>query len=102
MRIPLVAAVLLACFACAAVSAEVIEQVLVRVNGEIVTKTEFEQRQVSALRQRPEFQNNNQNDAAIKKAIAEVTPDLILGIVDELLMVQRGREMGFVLGDAQF
>ena len=34
------------------VSAEIIEQVLVKVNGEIVTKTELETRQVAALRQR--------------------------------------------------
>ena len=32
--------------------AEIIEQVLVKVNGDIITKTELEQRQVAALRQR--------------------------------------------------
>ena len=35
--------------------AEIIEQVLVKVNGEIITKTEFEQRQVAELRKRPEL-----------------------------------------------
>ena len=38
-------------------SAEIIEQVLVKVNGEIVSKTDFEQRQISTLRGRPEFAN---------------------------------------------
>lgn len=82
--------------------ADVIEQVLVRVNGEIVTKSEFERRQVNVLRTRPEFQGGNPTDAEVRKVIAELTPDLILSIVDELLLIQRGKEMGFALGDAQF
>ena len=35
----------------AGVRAEIIEQILVKVNGEIFTKTELESRQVAALRQ---------------------------------------------------
>ena len=81
---------------------EVIEQVLVKVNGDIVTKTEFENRQVAALRQRPELAQANENSPELRKAIAEVTPALILDAVDELLLVQRGREMGLALGDQQF
>lgn len=96
----------LTCLSLAAVTVplragEIVEQVLVRVNGEIITKTEFEQRQVAALRQRPDLSTNTTNDA-VKRAIEEITPDLILGIVDELLMIQRGRELGYSLGDAQF
>ena len=41
----------------AALSAEILEQVLVKVNGEIITKTEFEARQVAELRNRPELAN---------------------------------------------
>ena len=37
--------------------AEILEQVLVKVNGEIITKTEFEARQVAELRNRPELAN---------------------------------------------
>jgi parvulin-like peptidyl-prolyl isomerase len=81
---------------------EILEQVLVKVNGDIVTKTEFETRQVGVLRQRPELANANENSAELRKAIAEVTPTLILEAVDELLLVQRGREMGLALGDEQF
>ena len=36
-----------------AVSAEILEQVLVKVNGEIVTKTEFEKIQILAMRELP-------------------------------------------------
>ena len=37
--------------------AEIVEQVLVRVNGDILTKSDFEQRQVAVLRTRPELAN---------------------------------------------
>ena len=83
-------------------SAEVIEQVLVKVNGEIVSKTDFEQRQISTLGSRPEFANAKLSDLELKKAIAEITPDLILEAVDELLLIQRARELNYALGDAQF
>ncbi len=82
--------------------AEILEQVLVKVNGDIITKTEFEQRQVSVLRQRPELANTTSDSAELKKAVAEVTPELILSAVDELLIIQRGRELGYTLGDEQF
>jgi parvulin-like peptidyl-prolyl isomerase len=81
---------------------EIIEQVLVKVNGDIVTKTEFEARQVGMLRQRPELAQANENSAELRKAVLELTPTLILDAVDELLLIQRGREMGLALGDQQF
>ena len=82
--------------------AQVIEQVLVNVNGDILTKTEFEQRQVAVLRNRPELANVTPESPELRKAIAEVTPQLILDAVDELLLIQRGRELGLALGDEQF
>jgi len=82
--------------------AEILEQVLVKVNGEIITKTEFEARQVAELRNRPELATATGASADLQKAIADVTPDLILNAVDELLLVQRGRESGYTLGDQQF
>ena len=82
--------------------AEIIEQVLVKVNGEIVTKTDFEQRQVSALHARPEFANAAPSSLELQRAMIEITPDLILEAVDELLLIQRGRELNYSLGDEQF
>jgi peptidyl-prolyl cis-trans isomerase SurA len=82
--------------------AEIIEQVLVKVNGEIVSKTDFEQRQISTLRGRPEFANTNPSSVELQKAVGEITPNLILEAVDELLLIQRGRELNYALGDAQF
>ena len=94
--------VLLAVLASAPTGAEIIEQVLVNVNGDILTKTEFEQRQVAILRTRPELSNVSPESLELKKAITEVTPRLILEAVDELLLIQRGRELGLALGDEQF
>ncbi len=81
---------------------EIIEQVLVNVNGDILTKTDFEARQIGVLRQRPELANVTPESPELRKAVAEVTPDLILDAVDELLLIQRGRELGLTLGDEQF
>ena len=80
-------------------SAEVIEQVLVKVNGDILTKGELERRQVMALRARG-FQPTD--DDALKTAIAEVTPTVIVEAVDEMLLVQRGRELGYRMTDDDF
>jgi parvulin-like peptidyl-prolyl isomerase len=82
--------------------AEVLEQVLVKVNGDIVTKTEFERLQVEFLRQKPELQNASAESPVLQKAVAESTPQLILQAIDEILMVQRGRELGYVMSDEQF
>jgi len=94
--------IVLALVSIAPLGAEILEQVLVKVNGDVVTKTEFERRQVNVLRTRPELANASPSDPALRKAIAEATPDLILEAVDELLLVQRGKELNYNLGDEQF
>jgi len=98
----IVAVVFAALAATIPLRAEIVEQVLVKVNGEIITKTEFEARQVAELRNRPELAKASSANLELQRAIAEVTPDLILNAVDELLLVQRGRENGYSLGDQQF
>jgi len=42
------------------------------------------------------------NDETLKKMLADITPQLIVNAVDELLLLQRGRDLGFHLGDDQF
>jgi parvulin-like peptidyl-prolyl isomerase len=82
-------------------SGDIIEQILVKVNGEILTKTDLEQRQIMALRQRdPNFRP--ESDADLQKALSDVTPGVVVDAVDELLLVQRGRELGYTLGNEQF
>ena len=85
--------------------AEVIEQILVKVNGEVLTKTDLENRQVARLR---ETQNQridlkaDPNNEELRKSLAEITPIVLVEAVDEMLVVQRGKELGYTLGDAQF
>jgi parvulin-like peptidyl-prolyl isomerase len=92
---------LLVVAALAAPRADILEQVLVKVNGDIITKTELEQRQIAALRQKnPNLRAND--EAALRQALAEVTPEVIMDAVDELLIVQRGRELGYTMSNEQF
>ena len=90
--------------ASAGLRAEIIEQILVKVNGEIFTKSDLEQRQVSALRQKGQ-QIDLKADSAnqqLRKALDEITPQIMVDAVDEMLLVQRGKELGYKLSDEQF
>jgi peptidyl-prolyl cis-trans isomerase SurA len=84
--------------------AEIIEQILVKVNGEIFTKTDLEQRQVAALRQKGQ-QIDLKSDPAnqqLRQALDEITPQIVVDAVDEMVIVQRGKELGYKLSDEQF
>jgi beta-lactamase regulating signal transducer with metallopeptidase domain len=63
-------------------------EVLAVVNGEPLTTTEFEDRRQAARRSRSEA------DALL--------PQLLVEAVDDLVVVQRGKELGYNLSDAQF
>lgn len=84
--------------------ADVIEQVLVKINGEILTKTDIEQLQVTALRaNNPNISAADlENDAALRKMLDEITPRVIVNAIDEMLLVQRGHELGLKMTDEQF
>src|SRR5437773_5250947 len=84
--------------------AEILEQILVKVNGEIFTKTELEQRQVAALRQKgQQFDlKTDPDNQQLRKALDELTPQIMVDAVDEMLIVQRGRELGYKLSEEQF
>src|SRR5678809_723600 len=98
-RLVVCSAVLCAVVAVAPIRAEILAQVLVKVNGDIITKTDFELRQVQELRNRPGLSNLSPTSPELQKAITEITPDLILEAVDRLLLVQRGRELGYSMSD---
>ena len=103
MKKTLLAAVLTLA-AAGALRAEIIEQILVKVNGEIFTKSDLEQRQVASLRQKGQALDlkSDPNNVQLRKALDEITPQIIVDAVDEMLMVQRGRELGYKLSDEQF
>jgi len=96
--------VLLVVAAVTAARGEIIEQILVKVNGEIFTKTDLEQRQVAALRQKGQAIDlkSDPNNVQLRKALDEITPQILVEAVDEMLIVQRGKELGYKLSDEQF
>ena len=79
--------------------AVVFERILVRINGDLITQTDLEQAQINALRARP---IPPQTDAELQRALGEITPDVLVNAVDQKLLVQRGREMGYSLDDETF
>jgi peptidyl-prolyl cis-trans isomerase SurA len=82
-------------------SSVVLERVLVRVNGEIFTQSELTQRQTDAVRERQQ-QPRSIPEAELLKLLSEMTPDILVDTVDELLIVQHGRELGFTFSDEEF
>ena len=84
--------------------ADVLERILVKVNGGIISQTDFENRQVAYLRDRNTAFNPEdlKTDAGLLKIVREITPDLIVAAVDEMLLIQLARELGFEMGDEQF
>jgi peptidyl-prolyl cis-trans isomerase SurA len=80
---------------------EIIERVLVKVNGDIITQSDLEGRQGAVLRMQ-RVNTQGMTDAQLDKALAEITPQLIVESVDELLLLQRGRELGYKLTDDRF
>ena len=90
--------------AAAGLRADIVEQVLVKVNGEIFTKTDLETRQIAALRQMGQQadQKTNLSDTQLRKMLDDVTPQLMVNIIDEILLVQRGHELGYTMSNERF
>src|SRR3982750_3311411 len=86
-------------------AADVIEQVLVKVNGDVLTKTDLEAKRVAALRGRINSAvdaDAMKNDETLKKMIGEVTPKILVDTIDEMLLLQLGKEKGYHVTDQQF
>ena len=90
--------------AIAAPRAEIIEQILVKVNGDIFTKSDLEQRQIASLRQKGQAIDlkSDPNNLQLRKALDEITPQIMVHAIDEMIVVQRGKELGYTLSDQQF
>src|SRR5262245_45871430 len=69
--------------------AEVLERVIVAVNGDIVTQSEFEQRQVAAV------QGARIPPSEIERYLRDNNARILQEAIDDLLIVQRGAELGY-------
>src|SRR3954467_15946689 len=104
MKLKTVLPLVLIVAATAVARGEIIEQILVKVNGDIFTKTDLEQRQIAALRQKGQAFDlkTDPNNTQLRKALGEIPPQIMVEAVDEMLIVQRGKELGYTLSDQQF
>ena len=83
----------------------VLQKVLVKVNGAIFTKTELEELQIETLRElnkRQLSQMDLQNDAKLREELIKITPELLSNAIDELIVTQRGRELGLRMNEEVF
>ena len=85
-------------------SADVLEQILVKVNGEIFTKIDLEQRQFAYLRlENPGLRLEDiEGNETLQQVLSKITPRILVEAVDELLVVQQGKALGYQLTDEQF
>lgn len=86
------------------VCADVVERIVVKVNGEILTNRDLIQRELGVLRQRDASIRVEEltGDPDIQVELAEVLPQVLLAAVDELLLVGRARVLGYALDEQQF
>src|SRR5688500_18494510 len=75
----------------AATSAEIVERVVARVNGDVVTLSEFEARQLAAVEQ------GRVPPAEIETFLRENNARLLQEAIDDMLVLQRGEELGIRL-----
>ena len=83
----------------------ILQKVIVRVNGEIFTQSELEFRQIQTLREQDRQVRKTEDlstDPGLRAALTQITPGILVDAVDELIVVQYGREMGLKYGEAQF
>lgn len=77
---------------------QVFEQVLVNVNGDILTRRQLDERVRSVLAQqqgRAIAAADMRADPALRQQAAALTPRVVADAIDELLVIQRARELGF-------
>jgi peptidyl-prolyl cis-trans isomerase SurA len=101
------AALLLAACSIAGANAQqsaILERIIVKVNGEILTQTQLENRQIQELRDQNKQVENRKalSNDDVRKALIEITPALLVDEVNTLLLVQRAREMNIKYNDEVF
>ena len=84
--------------------AEILERIIVKVNGEILTQSELEQSQIEELRDmNKQVENRRQlSNEDVRKALLEITPALLVREVDGLLLLQRARDLNIKYTDEMF
>ena len=74
----------------AAADIQVLEEILVKVNGEIITRSELDR---SMKEVQAEFARQNLPGEELKAAMAERDKNLLRDLIDQSLLAQRGKEL---------
>jgi peptidyl-prolyl cis-trans isomerase SurA len=82
----------------------IIQRVLVKVNGEAFTQTDLERKQTEALvaKNQQADVKTAETDAVLERQLQQITPGIIVEAVDDILLVQRARELGYKMSDDQY
>lgn len=83
---------------------EIIQRVLVKVNGEAFTQTDLERLQTETLAQQNQQANvkDAQTDSVLQRRLQQITPGILVKAVDDMLLVQKARELGYKMSDDQY
>jgi peptidyl-prolyl cis-trans isomerase SurA len=82
----------------------ILERIIVKVNGEILTQTQLEDLQIEAMRDQNKQVENRKalSNEDVRKALVDITPTILVEEVDKLLMIQRARELNLKFSDEMF
>lgn len=83
--------------------ADVIERILLKVNGDPFMQTELEQRQLLMLRRQSGREcslADLRTNPETRQRAAAVAPGILSDVIDELLMLQRAGDLGYDVADA--
>src|SRR5437868_13683111 len=70
---------------------KVLEEIIAKINGEIVTRSELER---SVVESRAELTRQGLTGAKLEQALADHQKDVLRDLIDQSLLVQRGKELG--------
>jgi peptidyl-prolyl cis-trans isomerase SurA len=73
----------------------VVEEIIARVNNEIITRTEF-----AHSREQLKQEAQQQNASAADKIVAEKQRDVLRDLIDQQLLLQKGKDLG-ITGDTE-
>src|SRR5262249_27618983 len=80
--------------AAASVRSQVVEEIIARVNNEIITRSELEKARAAAEEDARQECSGRCSDQQLRTAIEERQKNSLRDLIDQSLLVQRGKDMG--------
>ncbi len=82
----------------------IVQRILVKVNGEPFTQTDLEHLQTDVLQQMnlDAPPKGTEPDAVLGAQLLKITPGIIAQAIDDLLLIQRAKELGYKMSEEQY